>query len=84
MDTRFIVTLAWILKKPLTLLFDPYESIAMFLSGKCRSFVPAWMTHKFCTCSAYRKLRCTRWQIKLVRGIYPDGSVLVSDVLAIN
>jgi len=28
----FIVTLSWILKKPLTLLFDPYESIAMFLS----------------------------------------------------
>lgn len=28
----FIVTLAWILKKPLTLLFDPYESVAMFLS----------------------------------------------------
>lgn len=33
-DVRFIVTLAWILKKPLTLLFDPYESVAMFLSGK--------------------------------------------------
>jgi Ca2+:H+ antiporter len=28
----FIVTLGWILGKPLTLLFDPYESIAMFLS----------------------------------------------------
>ncbi|KAF9525689.1 calcium/proton exchanger [Crepidotus variabilis] len=28
----FIVTLAWIMGKPLTLLFDPYESIAMFLS----------------------------------------------------
>ncbi|KAF8962769.1 Sodium/calcium exchanger protein-domain-containing protein [Flammula alnicola] len=28
----FIVTLAWILGKPLTLLFDPYESVAMFLS----------------------------------------------------
>ncbi|KAH7884520.1 hypothetical protein F5I97DRAFT_1830969 [Phlebopus sp. FC_14] len=28
----FIVTLAWILGKPLTLLFDPLESIVMFLS----------------------------------------------------
>jgi len=30
---RFIVILAWILGKPLTLLFDPYESVALFLSG---------------------------------------------------
>jgi Ca2+:H+ antiporter len=30
---RFIVTLGWILGKPLTLLFDPYESIVLFLSG---------------------------------------------------
>jgi hypothetical protein len=29
----FIVTLAWILGKPLSLLFDPYESIALFLTG---------------------------------------------------
>ncbi|KAF7312323.1 hypothetical protein MIND_00245400 [Mycena indigotica] len=28
----FIVTLAWILGKPLTMLFDPFESIALFLS----------------------------------------------------
>ncbi|KAL0954849.1 hypothetical protein HGRIS_003788 [Hohenbuehelia grisea] len=28
----FIITLAWILDKPLTLLFDPYESITMFLA----------------------------------------------------
>jgi len=26
------VTLGWILGKPLTLLFDPYESVALFLS----------------------------------------------------
>ncbi|KAG2112544.1 uncharacterized protein F5147DRAFT_683310 [Suillus discolor] len=32
----FIVTLGWIMNKPLTLLFDPLESIVMFLSG-------AWM-----------------------------------------
>jgi len=28
----FIVILGWILGKPLTLLFDPYESVALFLS----------------------------------------------------
>lgn len=28
----FIVTLGWIIGKPLTLLFDPYESIVLFLS----------------------------------------------------
>ncbi|KAG5726554.1 Vacuolar calcium ion transporter [Termitomyces sp. T112] len=28
----FIVTLAWILEKPLTLLFDPYESVTLFLA----------------------------------------------------
>jgi Ca2+:H+ antiporter len=30
----FIVILAWIMGKPLSLLFDPYESIALFLAGK--------------------------------------------------
>ena len=30
---RFIVTLGWILGKPLTLLFDPFQSIVLFLSG---------------------------------------------------
>ena len=29
----FIVTLGWILGKPLSLLFDPFESIVLFLSG---------------------------------------------------
>jgi Ca2+:H+ antiporter len=28
-----IVILGWILDKPMTLLFDPYESIAFFFSG---------------------------------------------------
>lgn len=32
-QNRFIVTLGWILDKPLTLLFDPFQSIALFLSG---------------------------------------------------
>jgi hypothetical protein len=30
----FIVILGWILGKPLTLLFDPFESIVLFLSGE--------------------------------------------------
>ena len=34
----FIVTLGWIIGKPLTLLFDPYESIVLFLSGASSRF----------------------------------------------
>ena len=30
----FTVVLGWILGKPLTLLFDPFESIVLFLSGE--------------------------------------------------
>ena len=30
----FIVILGWILGKPLTFLFDPFESIVLFLSGE--------------------------------------------------
>jgi hypothetical protein len=30
---RFMVTLAWIMGKNLTLLFDPLQSIVLFLSG---------------------------------------------------
>jgi hypothetical protein len=30
----FIVLLGWVLGKPLTLLFDPFESIVLFLSGE--------------------------------------------------
>jgi len=29
-----IVTLGWIIDKPMTLFFDPYESIVLFLSGR--------------------------------------------------
>jgi hypothetical protein len=31
---RFTVILAWITGKPLTLMFDPLESITLFLAGK--------------------------------------------------
>jgi hypothetical protein len=34
----FTVTLGWILGKPLTLLFDPFESIVLFLSGETTCF----------------------------------------------
>jgi hypothetical protein len=33
----FLVTLGWILGKPLTLLFDPFECIVLFLSGETSS-----------------------------------------------
>jgi hypothetical protein len=33
----FIVTLGWILGKPMTLLFDPFESIVLFFSGEAWS-----------------------------------------------
>ena len=32
--SSFIVLLGWVLGKPLTLLFDPFESIVLFLSGE--------------------------------------------------
>ena len=34
----FSVTLGWIIGKPLTLLFDPFESIVLFLSGTNLSY----------------------------------------------
>lgn len=33
-----LVILGWILGKPLTLLFDPFESIVLFLAGMCFAF----------------------------------------------
>jgi Ca2+:H+ antiporter len=33
-STSFIVILGWILQKPMSLLFDPFESIVLFLSGE--------------------------------------------------
>ena len=31
----FIVTLGWIIGKPMSMLFDPFESIVLFFSGAC-------------------------------------------------
>jgi hypothetical protein len=70
----FTVILGWILGKPLTLLFDPFESIVLFLSGE----VPYQLSlQPGCPLTAFlvsfnRQLRCTRWQIKLARGHDPD------------
>lgn len=48
----FIVILAWILGKPLTLLFDPFESIVLFLSGKFL-VLPRFTTADNSTCSSH-------------------------------
>jgi len=68
----FVVILGWILGKPLTLLFDPLESIVLFLSGGPYqlSLQPGCPLMAFLV-SFNRQLRCTRWQIKLARGHDP-------------
>lgn len=59
---RFIVTLGWILNKPLTLLFDPYESIAMFLAGN-------WFLSYLCMLIAYNHL----FPVLTVNYVVQDG-----------
>ena len=69
----FTVILGWILGKPLTLLFDPFESIVLFLAGEAPyllSLQPGCPLMAFLV-SFDRQLRCTRWQIKLARGYDP-------------
>ncbi|KJA22895.1 hypothetical protein HYPSUDRAFT_87039 [Hypholoma sublateritium FD-334 SS-4] len=61
----FIVTLAWILGKPLTLLFDPYESISMFLAVLTVNYVVQdgksnWL-EGFILMSLYLILAVTFW-----------------------
>ena len=60
---RFIVTLGWIMGKHLTLLFDPLESIVMFLSGVSQLQIKGQSTNKN---SYHRKLCRAGWQVKLV------------------
>ena len=44
----FMVLLGWVLDKPLALLFDPFESIVLYVSGKSLSkFYHATITHFF-------------------------------------
>ena len=47
----FIVILGWILGKPLTLLFDPFESIVLFLSGE--ALLLAIVTNRMSTDSCF-------------------------------
>jgi len=67
----FIITLAWILGKPLTLLFDPLESVVLFLSG-LRVWAPSHCNKLMdCPfCSSHSKLCCSRRQIKLSAWFY--------------
>lgn len=37
--TRFMILLGWVLDKPLALLFDPFESIVLYVSGQCSPIV---------------------------------------------
>ena len=67
---RLLVTLGWILGKPLTLLFDPFECIVLFLSGEAsfplslQPYCPLMVMIR----SRDRQLCRSRWQIKLARG----------------
>jgi hypothetical protein len=73
----FIVTLGWMLGKPLTLLFDPFESIVLFLSGEASYLLPLqlWCPLTTFLISFDCQLRCARWQIKLAGGHDPHVCV---------
>ncbi|KIJ67078.1 hypothetical protein HYDPIDRAFT_38504 [Hydnomerulius pinastri MD-312] len=71
----FIVTLAWILGKPLTLLFDPLQSIVMFLSVLTVNYVVQdgksnWLEGMILMC-LYLILCVTFWY-------YPGAAVIFS------
>jgi Ca2+:H+ antiporter len=74
----FITVLGWILNKPLTLLFDPYESIALFLSVITVNYVVAdgksnWLEGMILMC-LYVILGTTFW-------FYPGTSDAFSSIL---
>lgn len=75
-----LVILGWILGKPLTLLFDTFESIVLFLSGEAS---PLLSLQPYCSLmvmmrSRDRQLCRPKWQVKLARGhdsyvcVYPN------------
>jgi len=71
----FIVTLGWILDKPMSFLFDPYESIALFLSVLTVNYVVQdgksnWLEGMILMC-LYVILALTFW-------FYPGSSQLLS------
>ncbi|KAK0469857.1 calcium/proton exchanger [Desarmillaria tabescens] len=76
----FIVTLAWILDKPLTLLFDPYESIVLFFTAivltvnyVVQSGKSNWLQGMILMC-LYVILAVTFWSYP---GIDPSGGLLM-------
>ncbi|KAK0500546.1 Sodium/calcium exchanger protein-domain-containing protein [Armillaria luteobubalina] len=77
--TPFIVLLGWVMDKPLTLLFDPYESIAMFLAVLTVNYVVQdgksnWLEGMILIC-LYVILCVTFWYYP---GNNPFGSLLES------
>jgi hypothetical protein len=64
---------SWILRKPLPLLFDPFECVSLFFSGLALPFsimdcalTRCWLIH-----SSDHNLRRKRWEIKLAGRDYP-------------
>ncbi|KAK0223148.1 calcium/proton exchanger [Armillaria fumosa] len=77
--TPFIVLLGWVMGKPLTLLFDPYESIAMFLAVLTVNYVVQdgksnWLEGMILIC-LYVILCVTFWYYP---GNNPFGGLLAS------
>ncbi|KAH7906844.1 Calcium/proton exchanger [Hygrophoropsis aurantiaca] len=73
----FIITLGWILGKPLTLLFDPLESIVLFLSVLTVNYCVQdgksnWLEGMILMC-LYLILGVTFWFYPGTPGIFPDG-----------
>ncbi|KAG2137468.1 calcium proton exchanger [Suillus clintonianus] len=72
----FIVTLGWIMGKPLTLLFDPLESIVLFLSVLTVNYVVQdgksnWLEGMILMC-LYLILAVTFWYYPGTEGIFPN------------
>jgi len=73
----FIVTLGWILGKPLTLLFDPYESVSLFLAVLTVNYVTQdgksnWLEGMILMC-LYVILGITFW---FYPGSNPSGALV--------
>ncbi|KAG1750398.1 calcium proton exchanger [Suillus paluster] len=72
----FIVTLGWIMNKPLTLLFDPLESVVLFLSVLTVNYVVQdgrsnWLEGMILMC-LYLILAVTFWYYPGTDGIFPN------------
>ncbi|KAG1819224.1 Sodium/calcium exchanger protein-domain-containing protein [Suillus subaureus] len=72
----FVVTLGWIMNKPLTLLFDPLESIVLFLSVLTVNYIVQngksnWLEGMILIC-LYMILIVTFWYYPGTQGIFPS------------